>query len=749
MADIVDVATTPTIEQNPPERDMVISRLWQRIALGAVLLLAVFMDFFQLGQNGYGNAYYAAGVRSMTDSWHNFFFVSFDPGGFVTVDKPPLGFWLQTLSAKIFGFTPFSIFLPQALCGVLAVWLLYRLVTRHFGPVAGLLAGLALAVTPISVVTNRNNTIDGTLALVLLLAAWAVIHAAESGKLRWLLLSAVFVGLGFNVKMAEAYLVVPALGLTYLLCAPRKVWTRVWHLLLALLVMFVLSLSWALAVDLTPASMRPYVGSTQDNSELSLAFGYNGLNRLRFGGNGFGGGGGRTRPENANPTTPPQSRTTASQAPVSYRSTAAPTPTPTATNRQFPGGGQFPRGNGAGRQFAAGPGGMQNGGAGPLRLLGVTLGGQIGWLLPFALIALIALLVQQRFRFQGNKRQIALVLWGMWLLTMATFFSVDGSFHQYYMTELSPGIAALVGIGLVGMWRAYRGETWDGWLLPLALALTAVAQIYMLTSYPDWSLWLSPIIGILTALVVIALIVFRARPRLNRFGRVSRLFGSLALPGLLVLLVAPTIWSGYSVLRNVESSSPTAGPTVQTDAIANFPDFPGFPGRTGAAGSTRGGQNAAARAIGGFGGGGNANPALVSYLEQHQGTDKFLLATASSNTADSIIMSTNKPVMALGGFSGGDPILTTTDLQKLISNGTVRYFWLSSASSNTSGRTTTPGQFNPVTAGGFGRQNQDSTWVTSNCQLVPTSAWQTSSSSTGAISQQAGNQLYDCATTKP
>ncbi len=269
-------------------------RLWDRIALVAVLLLSIFMNFFQLGRNGYGNAYYAAGVRSMVDSLHNFFFVSFDPGGFVTVDKPALGFWLQAISTRIFGFTPFSIFFPQALSGVLAVLLLYILVRRHFGRVAGLVAALALAVTPISVVTNRNNTIDSTLALALLLAAWAVIHAAESGKLRWLLLSAVFVGLGFNIKMSEAYLAVPALVMTYLLCAPRKLWTRIWHLALFVVVMLALSLSWVAAVDMVPADQRPYVGSTQNNSEISLAFGYNGLNRLRIGNNAGGRGGPRT-----------------------------------------------------------------------------------------------------------------------------------------------------------------------------------------------------------------------------------------------------------------------------------------------------------------------------------------------------------------------------------------------------------------------------------------------------------------------
>ncbi|GCE21078.1 glycosyltransferase family 39 protein [Dictyobacter kobayashii] len=766
MADIADASTLSPIDTTPPKVGRTeMPRLWNRIALGAVLLLSVFMDFFQLGQNGYGNAYYAAGVRSMADSWHNFFFVSFDPGGFVTIDKPPLGFWLQTLSTKIFGFTPFSIFLPQALCGVLAVWLLYALVKRHFGPVAGLVAGLALAVTPISVVTNRNNTIDGTLALVLLLSAWAVIRAAESGKLRWLLLSAVFVGIGFNVKMAEAYLVVPALGLTYLLCAPRTIWTRIWHLALALLVMLLLSLSWALAVDLTPAAQRPYVGSTQDNSELSLAFGYNGLNRLHIGGNnGFGGG--RNRNGFPGQTTP---RTGTSQ----NSTTSQQTPFPGGGNNGGTGrfgnggtgrfgnggtgrfgnggtGGAGGNGNGAAGQFQGGAGGFQTGAAGPFRLFGVTLGGQIGWLLPFALVAIIALAVQRRFRFQVDHQQLALILWGIWLLTMAIFFSVDGSFHQYYMTELSPGLSAMVGIGAVVMWQAYRGRSWSGWLLPIALALTAVAQLYMLASYPSWAIWLSPIIGVLTILGLIVLVLVRLYPRLNLGLSLPRLAGSAVAVGLLALLIAPTIWSGYSVLRNTESSAPTAGPNAQADLA--------FPG-AGGAGTGTGGNNAAARDnLGnaqrgggfGFGEGGNADPALISYLEAHQGSSKFLVATPSSNTADSIILSTNKPVMALGGFSGGDPILTTSDLQNLIQNGTVRYFWMSTGTGRGGGQFNidqVPEQFRQFLEdaggfGGFGRQNQAATWVTGHCSVVPASSWQTSGSTS---SQQAGNQLYDCA----
>jgi 4-amino-4-deoxy-L-arabinose transferase-like glycosyltransferase len=678
---------TPTGNEEVPSSKHTTLLPWHRFALGAVVLLAIFMDFFQLGQNGYGNLYYAAGVKSMADSWHNFFFVSFDPGGFVTIDKPPLGFWLQTLSTKIFGFTAFSIFLPQALCGVLAVLLLFFLVRRHFGVVAGLIAALALAVTPISVVTDRNNTIDGTLALALLLAAWAVIHAAERGKLRWLLLSAVFVGVGFNIKMAEAYLVVPAILLTYLLCAPRKLWTRIWQVVLAGIVILLLSLSWAAAVDLTPASARPYVGSTQTNSELSLAFGYNGLSRLHIfglGGNGFGGG-------------------------------AAPGGLPLDLSS-------------TGSLFTAGS-------FEPLRLFSASLGGQIAWLLPFALLGILALAWQRRWRFRQDHQQLALVLWGFWLLTMAVFFTLDANFHQYYMTEMAPGLCALVGIGLVSMWQDYRSGGWRGWLLPFALVVTAAAQVYLLASYPTWASWLSPLIIIVTVLAVLGLIFFRLRPRLNLGIANPRLAMSIVGLGLAGLLLAPAIWSGYSVIMNTESSFPTAGPNAVNGATNGF----ALTGQNGFGGARGGGfrdfgqgNPGGGAGIGTFNGGSaQVNQGLVTYLKAHQGNTKFLVATPSASTAESIILATNLPVMAMGGFSGNDPILTTSKLQSLINQNIVHYFLISG------GRGGGFGGFGG--GGGRGGQSSPSSWVASNCSAVPASAWTTS---TGA--GQQGSQLYDC-----
>lgn len=688
MADTIDtVKLSPTEDSAPIHTERESTPLWSRIALGAVLLVSLFMDFFQLGQNGYGNLYYAAGVRSMTDSLHNFFFVSFDPGGFVSVDKPPFGFWLQTLSAKIFGFIPFSIFLPQALCGVLAVLLLYYLVRRHFGVIAGLVAALALAVSPISVVTNRNNTIDGTLALILLLAAWAVIRAAESGKLRWLLLSAVFVGLGFNTKMAEAYLIVPALIMTYLLCAPRKVWTRIWHLALFVVVFFALSLSWLLAVDSISPLQRPYVGSTQNNSEVSLAFSYNGLNRLRIGGNSFGG--------NRSPgATSSNNRATGTDRSATTDRTQAAPPVAGFTEAGTPG---------------------------LLRLFSPSLGGQIGWLLPFALLAIVALILQRRFRFQRDRQQSGLVLWGFWLLTMATFFSLDSSFHQYYMTEMAPGLSALVGIGMVIMWNDYRSASWRGWLLPLGLVITAATQIYMLATYPAWAQWLSPLIGGLTALAVIALILFRVLPRLRLKTSMIRIAAVAVSVGLFALLVAPTVWASYSVFHNTESSAPSAGPSVNSTTNGFF-----------AFGQAQARQNGLTQ----------TNAALISYLEANQGNTKFLVATPSSSTAAPIILATNQPVMALGGFSGGDPILTTSQLQTLIRNGTVRYFLLTSPRATQRQIDELPEQYRDrlrsENFGGFGQQNTLSTWVSRHCSVVPASDW----TSTG---RAGSTQLYDCA----
>jgi 4-amino-4-deoxy-L-arabinose transferase-like glycosyltransferase len=251
------------------------------IVLFFITLLSLVLNMFHLNREGYGNLYYAAGVKSMLDSWHNFFYLSYDPSGFITIDKPPLGFWLQAASAALFGFHGWALLLPQVVSGVLAVIVLYRLVSRVFGSTTGLIAALILAVTPISVATARNNTIDSILVLTVLLATCMLYKALEeNGSPNWTLAAAAMIGVGFNIKMMAAYLVLPAFG-ALLLLNPRLNRLQKWkQLFFAALTMAVVSLSWATMVDLTPADQRPYVGSTQYNSVMELTLQHNAVDRF-------------------------------------------------------------------------------------------------------------------------------------------------------------------------------------------------------------------------------------------------------------------------------------------------------------------------------------------------------------------------------------------------------------------------------------------------------------------------------------
>ena len=644
-------------------------RLWHRIALGVILLVSAFLNVFQLNQEGYANLYYAATVKSMLTNWHTFFYVSFDPGGFVSVDKPPIGFWIQAASAKIFGFSGLSILLPEAIAGVLSVALLYYLVRRRFGPVAGLIAALALAISPISVVTNRNNTIDSLLVLTLLLAAWTVSLAAEKGRLRWLLLTALLVGVGFNIKMLQAYLVVPAFGLVYLLGAPLSRRKRFLHLLLAALVLLVVSLSWVAAVDLTPASQRPYVGSSQTNSELELAFGYNGLERLL---------GINNRVSRASPRTP-----------------------------------------------VIGPAGQsENGDAGPLRLFNTQLGGQIGWLIPLALLGILAAAWQERIRLPLNPRQQALVLWGMSFLTMDIFFSVAGFFHRYYLSMLAPAICALVGIGLVSMWHDYRRGDGRKWLLPVALLVTALVQVWMLAFYPDWRSWLSPIILGFCCVAAGAQIVALLLPhwRINT--------SPVIAVGLLALLLAPTTWSAFSVWQGDSSSLPSAGPSPTTGTNAF-----GI--------NTNGAGRASINAFNSE----TADPRLIQYLEAQQGTTRFLVATLNATAAEPFILATGKPVMALGGFLGTDPILTVQQLQTLIKNNTVRFFYLQGVPNLSDLPPQIQERLENTGIGNLEEQNL-TLWVGARCSVVSPTLWSANSTGNSPFPGGGGRfglQLYDCA----
>ena len=248
--------------------------------LGLVAIAAA-LNLWALGQNGWANQYYSAAVRSMASSWHNFLFASLDPAGVMTVDKPPLALWVQALSVRVFGYHQLSVLVPQALMGVASVVLVYDLVRRRFGRIGGFVAGLALAVTPITVAISRHNNPDALLVLCCVAAIWCTVRGLEQGRTRWLVLAGVCVGLGFETKMGVALTVVPGIVAAWLWVAPaaRGRLHALRQLLAGGAAMVLVGGAWPALVELTPASDRPWVSGTSDNSVLSLIFGYNGLGR--------------------------------------------------------------------------------------------------------------------------------------------------------------------------------------------------------------------------------------------------------------------------------------------------------------------------------------------------------------------------------------------------------------------------------------------------------------------------------------
>jgi 4-amino-4-deoxy-L-arabinose transferase-like glycosyltransferase len=590
-----------------------------RGAQAAVLALAAALRLWRLDQNGFDNEYYAAAVRSMMTGWHTFFYNSFDPAGFVSVDKPPLALWIQVASVKLFGFSPLAVLLPQVLEGVAAVAVLSHLVTRHFGAAAGLLAALFLAVTPVTVAVDRSGNTDTGLVLVVLLAAWALILAAERGRRGLLLLALALIGLGFNAKMLAAFVVLPTFVLVYWLGAARPWRRRLVDLVLGGLVVAAVSLPWMIAYDLTPVAKRPFVGSSPQNSMVDLAIGHNGVGR-------FARLWQTSRAARASEL--PERRSPASAAGAAPASAAA---------------------EGYSRLFVRTP-------VGPLRLAGGLLAAQVAWLLPLALIGAAGLL-------RGGARpplapaRLGLLLWTGWTVTYAAVYSYAGGiFHFYYLSTLGPPLAALAAAGLASGWARYREGGAPAVVLAGGLLVAAMWQSYVNSAglpsvAEDWMRRLP--IWVLIAVVVaagalLALLLGR------RDGGPARLPAGAALGvGLAALLVMPAAWALSSVLVRGVAVIPSADlARLRSES------------RAGEARARWRGAEAADRET------------LIAFLRANHHGERFLLATPSAQLASPLIIATGQPVMAMGGFHGLDPILTPERLARLVEEGHVRFVML-------------------------------------------------------------------------
>ncbi len=675
---------------------------WVRPALAVLLIGTAVLYLWDLGASGWSNSFYSAAVQAGTVSWKAFFYGSSDAGNSITVDKPPASLWVMALSARIFGLNSWSILVPEALMGVASVGLLYKSVRRYAGAAAGLIAGAVLALTPIAAVMFKFNNPDALLVLLLIGGAYATLRAVENASARWMVLAGVLVSFAFLTKLLQALVVVPVFALVYLAFAPATFWKRVRDTLLGGLGLLVPAGLFIAIVELVPASSRPYIGGSQHNSLLELTIGYNGLGRIT--GNETGsvtGGGGAARRAAAG---------TAGQALQGGTGTggAAAGGAGTFMGPGGPGGGPGGRGGGMWGQ------------TGLTRMFSSEVGGQISWLLPAALILLVAGLWFTRRAPRTDRLRAALVLWGGWLLVTGLIFSeMQGIFHPYYTVALAPAIGAVVGIGAVLLWRnRYNPVAAVGGAA--AIGVTTWWSYKLLNRTPDWHPWIRYVVlvtGIIAALGFLASIRLPRRAALGvaLVALVAGLFG----PGAYTIATAQTPHTG---------SIPSAGP-----AGAGFGGFGGGPGgfaRRGN-GANRGfGQRQAGGFPGGFGGQGGtgalpgggtagqgapggqgmvpgqggmvpgqggtaaggtgtaarpggaggllsaATPGkeIVDLFKANASGYTWVAAAVGSNSAAGYQLATGKAVMPIGGFNGSDPSPTLDQFKKYVSEKKIHYF---------------------------------------------------------------------------
>ncbi|MFH8409882.1 ArnT family glycosyltransferase [Streptomyces sp. NPDC018019] len=473
---------------------------WARPALLGIAALAGLLYAWNITSSGLA-PYYSVAARSMTESWKAFLFTAYDPAATITLDKIGGFLWPQALSARLFGFHPWALTLPQCIEGVISVLVMYRVVRRWQGPAVGLLAAGLFVLTPVVASMFGHTVPDAALIMCLVLAVDQYQRAVQGGRLGALVLAGVWVGLGFQAKMMQAWMIVPALAAGYLLAAPVTLRRRLGHLLTAGVALGAVSLSWVLLMTFTPKDVRPHMGGTSDDNAFSLVFDYNGFGRFGQSGHTTGQVGG-------------------------------------AAIGAAPGAGAHPKPSGGG----TGHGGITT--ADPEydardKLVGNRLVGQIGWLYPLALCGLAFGLARNRKRPRTDRTRAGYVMWGGWLLTSAAVLSVFPVPHTAYVAGLAPALAALGAAGTVAMWRAFRtdrGSRAARAALPVTVALQAAWSGCLAAGHSGFAPWLTPLIAVAGTAGCAAFVL-----RLRTGRRALGLFGLAA--GCLAMLAGPATWS--------------------------------------------------------------------------------------------------------------------------------------------------------------------------------------------------------------
>ncbi|WP_442972677.1 ArnT family glycosyltransferase [Rhodococcus sp. G-MC3] len=584
------------------------------LLFGALLAVTAVLYLWDLTASGYANTFYAAAVQAGSKDWTAWFFGSLDLENFITVDKPPASLWVMGLSARIFGFSSFSLLLPQALMGVGAVATVYAAVKRVATPTAGLLAGAALAATPAAALMFKFDNPDALLVLLMSIGGYFVVRALQTKAGRraamWLAFAGVALGFAFLTKMLQGLLVLPAFGLTYLVAGQARLRARLLHLAGAFAALIAGAGWWVLTVALWPASARPYIGGSTDNTVMDLVLGYNGLGRI-FGSDGNGGGGGGMS------------------------------------------------GGSAGSSFG--------GSTGLDRLFGSEMGIQISWLIPAALVALVFGLIARGRAPRTDLLRASLILWGGWFLVTALIFSyMSGTIHPYYTVALAPAIAGLVGTGGYALWLKRESNWGRIGLASMMLAAGAWSWV-LLHRNTDW---LPALKWVLLAGTVIAAVLILAAGRYKKLAAVAIIVGAIAGLGGGASYAIATSATAHG------GSIPTAGPTgAASDSSGMGGGGTGSGGPSGGGQAPTGEVPADGTAPTDGGGTGDSSSEssdqLNTLLESADTT--WSAAVNGSQSASTYELNTDTAVIAIGGWSS-DPAPTLDQFISYVSNHQVKYY---------------------------------------------------------------------------
>lgn len=660
-------------------RGRVSDAAWVRPAYLGLLGLTALLYIWDLGASGWGNAFYSAAVQAGATNWEAFLFGSSDAGNSITVDKPPAALWVMALSVRLFGLSAWSVLLPQAVMGVLTVALVFAIVRRRFPAPAAFVAAVATALTPVAVLMFRFNNPDALLVLLITAATYLTLRNVEDGRIRWLLWAGVAVGFAFLTKQLQAFLILPVLVGVVLFASPRRIGTRLLHLLGALGALVVSAGWWVAIVELVPAGLRPYIGGSQTNDFLELTFGYNGFGRLT--GNetgsvtGGGGAGGRT------------------------------------------GGGMW-------------------GQTGLLRLFSGEFGTQVAWLLPAALVLLaVSVVVLWRRPRVDVRRATVLLLGGTLLVTGLAFSFGAGIIHPYYAVALAPAIGGLVGVGGWLLWER-RGALWARVTAAVVVLGTAAWSFVLMSEASSFLPWLRVVVVMAGALAAVAILV---APLVRRFAGVAvaaALVALLAAPLAWSADTAVTPHSGSlptagpAVAAGFGRGGPGGGRTFGQNGPRGFGGQQGgtggqgfggqgfggtggqafggqqrgfggqgFGGQQGGTGGGFGGQAGTQGGLGGRGGAGGllggdvkVASALVTALRADASRYTWAAAAVGSQNAASYQLASGEAVMPIGGFNGSDPSPTLAQFKQDVADGRIHYFIAGGTGGRSNGGSNASGQ---------------------------------------------------------